>query len=305
MSRRALGLTALLAGVLLLPSTAAADSNHYSLDPGYITHVALRGTDGYRVNLYAGYRGGVEIKVRKAGVVTEYQTQGATRGKYGAVAEFPGFGRVSFQFKANGRHHRFSPPPWCEGPDGVALEGRILGRIRFDGEERYTSVDVRRAKAEVEIWPRLRCRYSEPDGRRQRRKWTATFGAYGETLPSIEFIAKRYTRQLRPASRQVVFTVFSGSRKHGIFILRSARVIADNSTFAVPDPEKSPENVILRPPPPFSGTGIFQRTPESTFSWEGDLSIQFPGLDPLPLTGERFAIDYCAQLGCVQREGDA
>jgi hypothetical protein len=305
MSRRALALAALLSGLLLMPGAAAADSNHYVVDPGYTTHVELQGTNGYRINLYAGDRHRVTIKVRKGGIVTEYQTRGVSHGKYGAAAKFPGFGRVSFQFKTNGRHHRFSQPPWCEGPDGLAFEGRILGRVRFDGEGKYTSVDVSRAKAEVETWPRLRCRYLEPDGRQQRRKWSASFGAFAETLPSIEFTAHRYSRQFHPASRQVVFNVFTGARKHGIWIFRSARVVAENSTFAVPDPRKSPENVILRPPPPFSGTGIFQRTPESVFSWEGDLSIQFPGIDPLPLTGERFAIDYCAQLGCVQREGDA
>jgi hypothetical protein len=305
MSGRVAALAALLAGLLLMPAAAAADSNHYIVDPGYTTHVELRGTNGYRINLYAGNHHRVTIKVRKAGIVTEYQTQGVRHGKYGAAAEFPGFGRVGFRFKANGRQHRFSQPPWCEGPDGLALEGRILGRVRFDGEAKYTSVSVERAKAEVETWPRLRCRYLEPDGRRQRRKWTATFGAYGETLPSIEFTARRYSRQLRPASRQVVFNVFTGTRRHGIWIFRSARVVAANSTFAVPDPERSPENVILRPPLPFSGIGTFQRTPESVFTWEGDLSIQFPGINPLSLTGERFAIDYCAQLGCVQREGDA
>lgn len=31
----------------------------------------------------------------------------------------------------------------------------------------------------------------------------------------------------------------------------------------------------------------------------------FPGVDPLQLTGSRFAIDYCVQLGCIQREADA
>lgn len=304
MSGRALALAALLGSLLLVPATAAADSNHYSVDPGYTTHVEMRGTNGYRVNLYAGDRHQVTIKVRKAGVVTEYQTRGAAHGKYGAVADFPGFGRVRFHFKGNGRRHRLSPPPWCEGPDGSALEGRILGRIRFDGEEKYTSVSVERAKAEVATWPRMRCHFLEPDGRR-RRQWTATFSAFAETSPTIEFTAKRYSRRLRPASRQVVFNVFTGAREHGIWIFRSARVVGDNSTFAVPDPKRSPENVILRPPPPFSGTASFQRTPESTFTWEGDLSVQFPGIDPLPLTGERFAIDYCAQLGCVQREGDA
>jgi hypothetical protein len=305
MSRRTLALALLLGGLLLLPGAAVADSKHYVVNPGYTTHVELRGTNGYRVHLYANDRHRVTIKVRKAGIVTEYETRGASHGKYGAAAEFPGFGRVRFQFKANGRHHRVSPPPWCEGSDGLALEGRILGRVRFDGEERYTSVSVKRAKAEVETWPRWRCRYLEPNGRRQRRKRTASFGAYGETSPSIEFTADRFSRRFRPASKQVVFNVFTGARKHGIWIFRSARVVADNSTFAVPDPKRAPENVILRPPPPFSGTGTFQRTPESVFTWEGDLSIQFPGIDPLPLTGERFAIDYCAQLGCVQREGDA
>jgi hypothetical protein len=305
MSRRALALAAILGGLLLIAGPAAAGSKHYVVKPGYTTHVELRGTNGYRIDLYAGNRHWVTITARKGGIVTKYETRGARHGKYGAAAEFPGFGRVSFQFKANGHRHRSSQPPWCEGPDDLTLEGRIVGRVRFDGEGKYTSVSVERAKAEVETWPRLRCRYLEPGGRRQRRKWTATFGAFAETLPSIEFTADRYQRRLRPASRQVVFNVFTGARKHGIWIFRSARVVADNSTFAVPDPRRAPENVILRPPPPFSGTGTFQRTPESVFTWEGDLSIQFPGIDPLPLTGERFAIDYCAQLGCVQREGDA
>ena len=249
MSRRAPALATLLAGLLLIPSAAAADSNHYSVDPGYTTHVELRGTNGYRVNLYAGNRHRVTIKVRKAGVVTEYQTQGAMRGNYGAVADFPGFGRVSFQFKANGRRHHVLAAALVRrsgrrgaggahrGPHPLRRGGEIHQRRCQTGEGRGRNLaaaampvpGTRRAAARDDSGPRP----SVPSAR---------------LLPSLEFIAKRYRRRLRPASRQVVFNVFTGARKHGIWIFRSARVVADNSTFAVPDPEKSPENVILRPP---------------------------------------------------------
>lgn len=301
MGRRAFVRLLVVASLLLIPTSAAADDNHYIADPGYTTHVELSASNGYQASLWIGYRNAVGVKVRKGGMKTEYRTQGARYGKYGAIAKFRGFGEVRFRFIPNGRRRRVSPPPWCKGPDGLMLGGRVVGQIRFVGEEEYTSIAARRVKAEVEIWPSMRCHYLEPHGRDQARKWTARFSAFNEARPNIIFSVKRYSKRLRPASRQVSFGVYTGSIANGVAIYRALRIAADNSTFVVPDPEASPENILFRPPPPFSGTASFQRTPESLFTWEGDLSVQFPGVEPLLLTGPRFAVDYCAQRGCAHQ----
>lgn len=304
MSRRTLVLGLVVGGLLASPTSAAADSDHYIADPGYTTHVSLPASNGYEASLWAGYRHSVGVKVRRGGVTIEYRTRGSRYGKYGTIAKFSGLGQVRFRFIPNGHQRGVSPPPWCEGPDGLLLGGHVVGQIRFVGEEQYTSIAAKRAKAEVETWPRMRCHYLEPDRRHRPRKWAARFFAFNEAQPNIIFSVKRYANGLRPASRQVSFGVYTGSFGNGVAIYRSIRIVADNSTFVVPDPEASPENVIVRPPPPFSGTASFQRTPESLFTWEGDLSVQFPGVEPLSLTGPRFAVDYCARRGCAHQYVD-
>lgn len=286
----------------VLPPSAVADRNHYTAEPGYSTHVQLVGSNGYRINVSVGNRHWVTIKVRDDKSLTQYSTRGAKLGRYGASAQFPGLGQIRFRFAANGRRHRVPPPPWCEGPAGRMLEGRIRGRIRFTGEEGYTRVTAHHAKAEVETWPKLRCRYLEPNGEERSRRWAATFSAFRERSPNVSFSAHRFARHLRPLSKRVMFRASTGSLRGPMQILRSVSVTADNSTFVVPDPEAAPENFTLALPPPFSGTAAFQRTPESVFTWEGDLSVEFPGVEPMSLTGPDFNTRYCALRGCINQE---
>ena len=300
MSRWALGFAGILGCLLLAPAFAVADQHRYIVDGEHSTHIEMRGSNGYRVHLYTGDRHRVWLEVRKGGVTTEYGVRGSRHGRYGINANFRGLGQVRVRFIPNGRQRRVAPPSWCEGPAGFVLEGRVEGRIQFVGEQGYTSVSVRRARAEVETWPRMRCRVES--GGQQTREWAATFNAFGESAPSVLFSIKRYSEGLRPAARQVVYSVYTGSLEQGVSIYRSARVLADNSTFVVPDAESAPENILFRPPPPFSGSASLQRTSESVFRWEGDLSIQFPGVEPFPLTGPRFETRYCAQRGCVTQE---
>jgi hypothetical protein len=79
------------------------------------------------------------------------------------------------------------------------------------------------------------------------------------------------------------------------------RLLARASTFR----DAHPKHLTVSPPPPFSGTGTLARTPESVFTWRGDLSVQFPGLDPIPLAGPSFGSDYCLrESGCVRQDVD-
>ncbi len=56
---------------------------------------------------------------------------------------------------------------------------------------------------------------------------------------------------------------------------------------------------MIQPPAPFTGSATFSRTPESTFTWTGDLAVAFPGTNPLPLSGRASRLEYCALRSCI------
>jgi len=261
----------------------------------------LQGSNGYRVNVSASHRHRVTVTVRKGGLTSEYSVRGAMSGKYGANARLPGLGRVRFRFVPSGREGHIPAPPWCEGPAGRVIFGFVQGRIRFTGEGGYTGVSVQRAKAVVETWPKRRCRYLEEGGEGGSKAWMATFHAF-DGGSSVHFAFGRYKKNLRPRSKQVVFEVDASFFRRSVVIFHSVFVAADVSSFVLQDPEAAPENFTVTPPPPFSGTATFQRTPESVFSWEGDLSIQFPGTAPIALAGPSFYTNYCALRGCLNQD---
>jgi len=104
---------------------------------------------------------------------------------------------------------------------------------------------------------------------------------------------------------QVIYLAETGeafetaSGRPPLTIYRQVSVPAPASTFR----DAHPERLNLSPPPPFSGTGTLARTPESVFTWGGDLSVQFPGLDPIPLAGPGLGPEYCLrESGCIRQD---
>jgi hypothetical protein len=286
------------------PAISIANSNHYVVKPGYEMRVHLHSSKGYRLNLSTGPHHYVFLTFRKGDWRAEYRVRGTAIGRFGARAKLADLGVVRLRFRANGRQHRRSPPARCKGPDQIVHEGVVEGRIRFVGEGGYTRVSVTRARAEVETWPRLRCGYPKPGRGGGTRPWAASFRAASfQAVPDgyLQFSARRIARQGRDP-RGVEFRAIRGSIRGRVIAFHFVTASAGPSSFRVPEPKTAPENVVITPPPPFTGTGSLQRTPESTFVWEGDLSIQFPGMAPLPLTGPRFFTRLCALRGCVSQE---
>ena len=285
----------------MIPPVAAAKASYYPLEAGHATHVHLRGSAGYRIGISANDRRYVTLKASKAGASTEYQVRGRRTEEFGISARLPGRGSVQLRFIPNGREHRFRLYSNCDGPGAVVREGVVKGRIRFTGEGGYTRVRAGQARAEVVRWERQRCRYLEP-GKGPRRKKRASLSAFSPGSPLVEFSATRFAAHERPASRQVAFRASVDSTQGRMEISRSISVPAERQSFMTPEPKTAPEQLVLSPPPPFSGTASFLRTPESTFAWEGTLSVLFPGTTrPLHLVGPDFIVQYCALLGCIDR----
>jgi hypothetical protein len=60
----------------------------------------------------------------------------------------------------------------------------------------------------------------------------------------------------------------------------------------------------LEPPPPFEGTGVFHFEPgrsvfDGTATWEGSLTVVFPGTEEIPLAGPKVEAELCVLEGCA------
>ncbi|MGN6216770.1 MAG: hypothetical protein ACTHN7_07420 [Solirubrobacterales bacterium] len=283
------------------PTGAGAAAHYYVLPGGQFTAMELEGSNDYRIRIVAYSRNSgdvVFLEAIKAGVRTEYEVRHSRVNADRVEAKLPGLGSISLRFHRHGPTRRSSSIVGCNGPRPTVRRGVVRGTIRFTGEREYTRVEAHEANAEVEEWVRQRCRYGRP---RPRPSWTNRFQAWGGETPRIHFSATKYGPGAIEGGR-VVFRASSPSFRGNLAVYRRAEVVAPASTFRIPEPSTYPEHLIIAPPAPFAGAGTFSRSPESVFVWEGDLSVQFPGIDPIPLTGPEITPQYCALRGCVSQD---
>jgi hypothetical protein len=279
---------------------AAAQEPRVTLPPSHVTRFELRGSRGYDVVVSANDRNYVTVKATRHGARTEYVTRGRPTDGLGGQARFGGLGSVGFGFRPTGRARQLPRHPGCDrGP--TVQKGIVRGLVEFTAERGFTEVSVRRARAELVRWPRLRCRVQERAA--PRDVGAQLFALTAGRLPT-EFTATRFAANARPRGRRVQFEASAAERLRGVRILRAVSVAADTSTFRQPEPETVPEHLVLTPPAPFSGSASFQRTPESTFTWTGPLRVEFPGASPTKLTGPGFAAGLCALRGCAVESFD-
>lgn len=286
-----------LAAAVLAEPVAAAPGYHV-VPAGHVTRFQLMGEGGYRIQVSANHRRNVRLEVSRDGVTSAYRIRGGRAERYGIDTKLAGLGAIDVAFTPSGRARRLARDPTCDGPRPVVETGVVRGRIRFQGEGGYTSVAAHRVKAEVLSWPRQRCRVFEAGNFPRPRKRVASFTALS-TSASAEFRAAKYSRRFRPAARQVQFAVYFGSQRGRLLIHRSVFATADATSFRRPSLRSQPEHLVLTPPPPFTGTASFERTPESTFSWTGTLAVEVPGLPPLPLTGPDYEASFCVLRACI------
>lgn len=303
MMRRAVVAVLALVAFLSVSADAEADRNHYTVPAGASLGFKLEGSNGYRIRVSA-YLGVMSLTTVKGGITTEYYARNAHVDANHLRARLPGLGLISVRFHQQGLAHHL-PLAGCDGPRATVRRGVVRGTIRFVGERDYTKVAAREADAESAEWEKQRCRYGTPGHvSGNQRDQTNRFQAWGDETSSTFFGATKYRPGVLDGGR-VVFTAETSSYRGSLRVARRTSVLARASAFQIPEPDTYPEHVILTPPPPFSGTGTFARTPESVFTWEGDLSVQFPGIDPIPLTGPSFEPNYCVSRSCVSQNAES
>lgn len=263
--------------------------------------IQLEGSNGYSIHISVNPRGQLILQVTKDRFSAEYMTRDILADTDRVKAKLPGLGTISVRFHPRGAV-RHPSVRGCRQKRPQVQPGVVRGTIRFVGEREYTQVKAREAEAAVEEPARWSCRYGvkfEPHPR--EREWVSKLSVRGE---GIYFLARKYRPGLIEGG-QVLYLVETGeafeatSGRVPLTIYRELAVPAQASTFL----DARFEHLTVSPPSPFSGTAGLARTPESVFIWRGDLSVQFPGLDPISLAGPSFVgPEYCLrEFGCFDQ----
>jgi hypothetical protein len=292
-----------LAALCCFPGSAGATVRQGPPPTNQWIDVELEGSNGYSIHINVNPRRHLILRVAKEGYSAEYMTRDVLADTDRVKARLLGLGTIAVRFHPRGRI-RHPSLPGCEGKRPAVQPGVVRGTIGFVGEREYTQVRVREAEAAIEEPTSWLCRYEgefELDPRKS--EWVSKFSAGRE---GAYFLARKY----RPGTiegGEVLYLAGTGEafeRAPGhppLTIYRYLTVPTSASTFS----DAHPEHLTVSPPPPFSGTGTLARTPESVFTWGGDLSVQFPGLDPIPLAGPSFDSEYCLrESGCIRQDID-
>jgi hypothetical protein len=283
--RSVLGLAFTAAILLAAPATALAGGG-FDLDFQFTTGA------GYEITV-GGYDATAVLTAAKPDPAHgryAWSTYVA-RGKVSPMAihaDFGALGRVDMRFRQSGpatygRRHRH-----CVGADRYRIRrGVFVGSVRFRGEGGYVSARVHRVKGKV-LTPRsLTCfdsLFEELEGgggkhgAKSHPKVTRLYSFLRSGLTAIFLSAAERGGKAR-------FVAEMEQTVGSLGVIRGVLVRAAPATFAA---DSALSSAGVTPPPPFSGSGAFQRGPAGKKSLTGSLAVSFPGAPNVPLADPRF-----------------
>lgn len=274
-----------------------------SAKPGYVVvpgshsvELSLKGSHGFRIS--AGKVGRFfYFQAADLRSVATYLNRSPRQKGSGIKARFPGIGRISVRFQPQGPAER--EPPFfheCSGGEIIKQHGRFVGTIRFRGERGYTAVSKTSASGEVTTIEREVCKRSifddGPDVETDRTELWAYSKSKGR---AVGFDASTLGP---PESPSITFGASIVERRRGMEIFRNTFASGEESQLTAGDSRPHPLSATVSPPAPFHGSAEFQRTTEGDSTWTGSLSVHFPGLDQVALTGPGFDARFCQHSGC-------
>jgi hypothetical protein len=260
-------------------STANALVKHVSElgAPGAFT---VNSSDGYKIVVLGAPAKGkkpprISMYVSRPGELAIYTRPGRVTSE-GIWANYGKLGRIAMRFHPSGKFALEKPP--CERRKIIFRSGFYAGSIVFHGEQGYSGLTARRAKADLSFFLGTLCpgalksvgRGPGADLNATPRSSNPSFGF--EALKNGPDKATYYGTAIRETRGKTV-------------IYRAAGGTAAPEAFSY-DSSLSQATVTL--PEPFSGSATFQRGPGGANSWLGDLSVDLPGRSGLALAGSNF-----------------
>jgi hypothetical protein len=212
--------------------------------------------------------------------------RGRIRIRFGHVASF------DYRFVPSGPPKVPRLPILCAGRPPRSWHGHFVGSFRFHGEGGYTEVRTARVKGTRKQPGQVKCRHLPHAGHRHRHLRRL----HPKTTKSVLLKASGTT-----GGREVDLTATAPAMGHGLGIIMARaseeregmlvdRIVSATAKPGVTfdfDPDLS--SASLSPPAPFAGSASFTRIDDYTTRWEGPLSVSFPGMPDVPLSGRTFS----------------
>lgn len=291
-----------MAGLLSMPATAAAEPGYTVRPGGTELFVDLGDRGSYELLLETHGHDRLQLKAeQELMAVTEYRAAGKVSSRHIEV-DLGDLGQIDVEVHLAPRRSQTYPPSKnCKGPASVSVPGRYRGTIEFAGEGDIPAFTVARGAIEftrrfrrvckkpkapdipTKDLPSLEFQFLEVHGSDEGR--TVTLKALNGTIPqdpelSFGFLtaeARESTGELRIKRRAVEFV--------------------DGESFIVSKRGKKPETVKVKASSAFAGRALYSHEPHSPPSWTGDLSVDLPGAEAVPLVGPGFEAAFCRGVG--------
>lgn len=296
------GLLALMFCLALAPS-ADAKPQTVVFDGVEQLEFRLQGSNGYKIGVSSASNSR-EVSVAalqpRSTAFVLYLTARRKHGERGFEAKLPGVGRIAVEFHRRGKAHRLPGFPGCEGRPGRRERGVFVGTINIHGERGYTEATATRARGTVTRTFRETCRV-EPNaaGMIEPKEPRPKANLIASKPSGVDFAATSYDGGPREGAPFVDYWASRFSRSDGMKVFRAISVeLARPESFAAAHNGRA-ASARTEPPAPFSGAADFAIAAGGEVSWSGDLSVTFPGTDPIPLTGEGFGAQLCVRRKCA------
>lgn len=290
-------LLACSAAALFAATPGASAKSGYLVMQGYHSiWFSLQGSNGYRINVE---KRGHQVALLALGARSTVAYLPYASEPKGSDIDFrlPGLGRVSVRFRPQGPPRRSAPDPFpgCRGGELVKQRGHFVGTIRFRGERGYTSAWGKRVKGGIETRTKEICKRSLDDDSEPPADRTELWVKSESGTQGVGFSASTIGDPFD-------LTTFGASvveRRREMAIFRHTFVDGKEGDFVIGDTRPYPLSATVSPPAPFSGSAEYTRTPDGGRTWTGSLSVPFPGLGPVALTGPDFTARFCQHSGCT------
>ena len=287
--------------LLALPAGAGAKPG-YKVRPGGIDLVIPLGEKGdYWFALEANDRQRVLLSLEEGlFAATEYKTQGRVSNRR-IEADFGELGRVDIELRlAPGRSERYPLSKDCKGHPSVFVPGTYRGRIEYSGEGDVPAASFTHGRVAFTRTFKQVCKRRQPasnGGGKKKEKSKIEIGfleVHGKGEGRTVLIeALNFASRQAPARSFGVLSAAAYEKDEGVRTARSTLEFFGPESFAVSRRGKKPETVRVKLPDPFAGRALHSRSPGSPPSWSGNLEIDLPGADAIPLTGPGFESVFC------------
>jgi hypothetical protein len=250
----------------------------------------------------------VQFKLDGSVLEVEYATKGHVSSQR-IEADFGAMGRI------NVRLHlvRYPPDPphegRCKGRAPLYEEGSYSGTIKFRGLGPDVPL-VSATRGHVYVTHRFRqvCkrRHIRPPRSGKKEELKSEVGVLnvsGQVADRTVFLqALEFTPMGQPIRSQGYLSATVVERLEGVRITRRRGTPISHESFVLSRPGEVPETAEIKLPKPFADHAFYSRSPGTSPSWSGDLSVDLPVVGRIPLTGVGFTATLCRAFSVAMLE---